>query len=368
MKMTGEEVIAAPRQTVWDALNDPEILKQCITGCEGIKKKSDTEFEARVTAKVGPVKASFIGDVKLSKLNPPRSYVISGEGKGGVAGFAKGGATIRLSDTGDSATKLSYDVDAQVGGKLAQIGSRLIDSTAKKMAADFFKKFNKIVSESAEATEMTKQPTAKKSPAKKSGSKATKTAAAKSAETRAAAKPAAKATKATANPAAKATRASAKPAAKAGKAAAKPATKATKAAAKPATKSAAKPTAKATRAAAKSTAKPAAKAAAKPAVKTASKPVVPTPKPAAPAAAPVTTPAASMAGMAASASADAVKKTTSAVSSTASSSPASASRGGDENKSSASDNIPPQVKSMSSMWMWVMLAAAAGLVMLWAFE
>ena len=118
MKMTGEEVIAAPRQVVWDALNDPEILKQSITGCQEVKKKSDTEFEAKVTAKVGPVKASFIGDVKLSKLNPPRSYVISGEGKGGVAGFAKGGATVRLSDTGDSATKLSYDVDAQVGGKL----------------------------------------------------------------------------------------------------------------------------------------------------------------------------------------------------------------------------------------------------------
>ena len=116
MKMTGEEVIAAPRQVVWNALNDPDILKQCITGCEEVKKKSDTEFEAKVTAKVGPVKASFVGDVKLSKLNPPRSYVISGEGKGGVAGFAKGGATINLSDTGDAATKLSYDVNAQVGG------------------------------------------------------------------------------------------------------------------------------------------------------------------------------------------------------------------------------------------------------------
>jgi carbon monoxide dehydrogenase subunit G len=147
MKMTGEEIIAAPRQVVWDALNDPDVLKQCITGCEEIKKKSDTELEAKVTAKVGPVKASFVGAVKLSKLNPPRSYVISGEGKGGVAGFAKGGATVQLSDTADGHTKLSYDVDAQVGGKLAQIGSRLIDSTAKKMATDFFKKFNKVVSE-----------------------------------------------------------------------------------------------------------------------------------------------------------------------------------------------------------------------------
>ena len=140
MKMTGEEVIAAPRQAVWDALNDPEILKQAITGCQEIKKKSDTQFEAKVTAKVGPVKASFIGDVKLSKLNPPRSYVISGEGKGGVAGFAKGGATVRLSDTGDSATKLSYDVDAQVGGKLAQIGSRLYRFHGQENGGGFFQK------------------------------------------------------------------------------------------------------------------------------------------------------------------------------------------------------------------------------------
>jgi carbon monoxide dehydrogenase subunit G len=169
MKMTGEEIIAAPRQVVWDALNDPDVLKQCITGCEEIKKKSDTELEAKVTAKVGPVKASFVGAVKLSKLNPPRSYVISGEGKGGVAGFAKGGATVQLSDTADGHTKLSYDVDAQVGGKLAQIGSRLIDSTAKKMATDFFKKFNKVVSELAQGagTEGKSKPAAKKTAAKK---------------------------------------------------------------------------------------------------------------------------------------------------------------------------------------------------------
>jgi carbon monoxide dehydrogenase subunit G len=169
MKMSGEEIIAAPRQVVWDALNDPEVLKQCITGCEEIKKKSDTEMEAKVTAKVGPVKASFVGAMKLSKLNPPRSYVISGEGKGGMAGFAKGGATVQLSDTADGQTKLSYDVDAQVGGKLAQIGSRLIDSTAKKMAADFFKKFNKVVSDRAQAagTEEKSKPAAKKSVAKK---------------------------------------------------------------------------------------------------------------------------------------------------------------------------------------------------------
>lgn len=352
MKMTGEEVIAAPRQAVWDALNDPEILKQCITGCEEVKKKSDKEFEAKVTAKVGPVKASFIGDVKLSKLNPPRSYVISGEGKGGVAGFAKGGATVRLSDTGDSATKLSYDVDAQVGGKLAQIGSRLIDSTARKMAADFFKKFNKIVSESAEVTEMTKQPTAKKAPAKKSASKAAKAAASKPAETKAAAKPAAKAAKATA----KASKAAAKPAAKATKAAAKPTAKAAKAAAKPAAK------------ASKASAKPAAKAA-----KATTRPAATAAKPAASAPRSVTSgtgPAASLAGVAASASADAVKKAageaSSATASAASSAATSASQAADKAKTTASDNIPPQVKSMSGMWTWVMIAAAAGLVLLWA--
>ena len=352
MKMTGEEVIAAPRQAVWDALNDPEILKQCITGCEEVKKKSDKEFEAKVTAKVGPVKASFIGDVKLSKLNPPRSYVISGEGKGGVAGFAKGGATVRLSDTGDSATKLSYDVDAQVGGKLAQIGSRLIDSTARKMAADFFKKFNKIVSESAEVTEMTKQPTAKKAPAKKSASKAAKAAASKPAETKAAAKPAAKAAKATA----KASKAAAKPAAKATKAAAKPTAKAAKAAAKPAAK------------ASKASAKPAAKAA-----KATTRPAATAAKPAASAPRSVTSgtgPAASMAGVAASASADAVKKAageaSSVTASAASSAATSASQAADKAKTTASDNIPPQVKSMSGMWTWVMIAAAAGLVLLWA--
>lgn len=322
MKMTGEEVIAAPRQVVWDALNDPEILKQSITGCQEVKKKSDTEFEAKVTAKVGPVKASFIGDVKLSKLNPPRSYVISGEGKGGVAGFAKGGATVRLSDTGDSATKLSYDVDAQVGGKLAQIGSRLIDSTAKKMAADFFKKFNKIVSQGAENSDMTKKPTAKKAAAKK--------------------------------PAAKVTKAAAKPAAKKAvekKAAAKPAAKASKATAKPAAKS--KPVAKA-KAAAKAPAKSAATAASKTAA-AARKAAVST--------ASATTAAASKT---ASSAAKVAEEAASDAKAAAQSAASSAGQMAETAKSTASDNIPPQVKSMSGLWTWVMLAAAAGLVLLWA--
>ena len=333
MKMTGEEVIAAPRQAVWDALNDPEILKQCITGCEDVKKKSDKEFEAKVIAKVGPVKASFVGDVKLSKLNPPRSYVISGEGKGGVAGFAKGGATVRLSDTGDSATKLSYDVDAQVGGKLAQIGSRLIDSTAKKMAADFFKKFNKIVSQSSEETEMTKKPPAKKASTKKPAAKATKAAAkpaaSKSASAKAAAKPVVK-------PAAKPAKATAKSAAK-GQPAAK-VSQAAKAASKPAAKS---------RAAS---------------VKAASKTVASVRKATASAAGQ----AESAVGKTVSDGADMAKKAATETASTVSSAASDASQKVDAVKNNASDNIPPQVKSMSRMWTWVMLAAAAGLVLLWA--
>lgn len=153
MKMTGEEIIAAPRETVWQALNDPEILKQCIPGCESIAKNSDTQMEARVIAKVGPVKAGFNGIVNLSDLDPPNSYRISGEGKGGLAGFASGGANVRLEDA-EGGTKLSYDVDAQVGGKLAMLGSRLIDSTARSMATQFFEKFASIVGgEKAKAEE-----------------------------------------------------------------------------------------------------------------------------------------------------------------------------------------------------------------------
>src|ERR1700691_4573801 len=120
MDMTGEYRITAPRTKVWAALNDPEILKQCIPGCEEIDKQSDTEMTAKVTAKVGPVKARFTGKVTLSDLDPPNGYRISGEGSGGPAGFAKGGATVHLVDDGN-ATLLSYTVDAHVGGKLAQI-------------------------------------------------------------------------------------------------------------------------------------------------------------------------------------------------------------------------------------------------------
>jgi carbon monoxide dehydrogenase subunit G len=145
MDMTGEFRIPAPRQKVWEALNDPEVLKQSIPGCDEIQKLSDTELAAKVTAKVGPVKARFGGKVVLSDLDPPNGYKITGEGSGGAAGFAKGGATVRLADDGADATLLTYTVEAHVGGKLAQIGSRLIDATARKMAEEFFTRFSDAV-------------------------------------------------------------------------------------------------------------------------------------------------------------------------------------------------------------------------------
>jgi carbon monoxide dehydrogenase subunit G len=149
--MTGEFRIPAPRQRVWEGLNDPEILKSSIPGCQTIEKLSDTEFTAKVLAQVGPVKANFAGKVTLADLNPPQSYTIAGEGSGGVAGFAKGSAKVNLDEDAD-ATVLHYAVQAHVGGKLAQIGSRLIDSVARRMAENFFTRFVAAVSPEEAAT------------------------------------------------------------------------------------------------------------------------------------------------------------------------------------------------------------------------
>ena len=141
MQMTGDYRIEAPREAVWAALNDPDVLKAAIPGCEELEQTAPDAFEAKVRTKVGPVSARFTGAVSLSDIIPPESYTISGEGKGGAAGFASGGAKVRLEEIAEDATQLYYEVDAKVGGKLAQLGSRLIDSTAKKMADQFFTAF-----------------------------------------------------------------------------------------------------------------------------------------------------------------------------------------------------------------------------------
>jgi hypothetical protein len=140
MVMNGEVQLSAPRQLVWEKLNDTEALKASIPGCETLEKLSDNEFQAVATNKVGPVKARFKGKVRLSDLDPPNGYRISGEGDGGVAGFAKGGATVALTDK-DGGTLLTYNVEAQIGGKLAQLGQRLVNGAAKKLADQFFTKF-----------------------------------------------------------------------------------------------------------------------------------------------------------------------------------------------------------------------------------
>ena len=140
MNMTGEVQLPASRETVWAMLNEPAVLKSCIPGCESLDKDSDNEFWAVATIKIGPVKARWKGKVRFSNLDPPNSYRISGEGDGGVAGFAKGGAKVSLANK-DGGTLLSYNVEAQIGGKLAQLGQRLINSVAKKTADDFFGNF-----------------------------------------------------------------------------------------------------------------------------------------------------------------------------------------------------------------------------------
>jgi hypothetical protein len=146
MKMTGEVALPADRKTVWDKLNDPAVLKACIPGCQSLEATPEGGFAAVAKIKVGPVSATFKGAVTLSDLDPPNSYKISGSGEGGVAGFAKGGAVVKLTDISAGGTLLSYDVEANIGGKLAQLGGRLIDGVSKKMADQFFTTFAKAVS------------------------------------------------------------------------------------------------------------------------------------------------------------------------------------------------------------------------------
>ncbi|RVD58253.1 carbon monoxide dehydrogenase [Mesorhizobium sp. M2D.F.Ca.ET.185.01.1.1] len=141
----GEEHIAAPVEKVWEALNDPDILKGSIPGCQSLEKNSATEMAATVVLKIGPIKATFNGEVTLKNLKPPHSYTIQGEGKGGIAGFAKGGADVTLTADGPNATVLKYAAKAEVGGKIAQLGSRLIQSTSKKLAGQFFSTFGEKV-------------------------------------------------------------------------------------------------------------------------------------------------------------------------------------------------------------------------------
>ena len=146
MDISGEFDIPANRQQVWEALNDPDVLGQCIPGCESIERESDTEFLAKMIAKIGPVKARFESRILLSKLNPPQSYTISGEGKGGPAGFGKGSADVTLAEI-DGNTTLNYTATLLVGGKLAQVGSRLVGGAARKIADDFFSKFVEVVAQ-----------------------------------------------------------------------------------------------------------------------------------------------------------------------------------------------------------------------------
>jgi uncharacterized protein len=175
MNMNGSQVIEASRETVWKGLNDPQILQACIPGCDKIESSSPTEMKATVVVKVGPVKASFAGEVTLSDLNPPESYRISGKGQGGFAGFATGGASVKLTALSPTQTQMDYTVDAQIGGKLAMLGSRLIDSTAQSLAGQFFTKFGVMmkaqggaeVLKAAKAKPVAKKPTAKKPAAKK---------------------------------------------------------------------------------------------------------------------------------------------------------------------------------------------------------
>jgi carbon monoxide dehydrogenase subunit G len=144
MKLSGEKILALPQARVWAALNDPEVLRQSIPGCESFEKLADNAFRATVASRIGPVQARFNGTVRLSDINPPNGYTLSGEGSGGAAGSAKGSAKVALAPA-PGGTRLTWDADAQVSGKLAQIGSRLIDSTANMMAGQFFDRFEQLL-------------------------------------------------------------------------------------------------------------------------------------------------------------------------------------------------------------------------------
>jgi uncharacterized protein len=167
MNMNGSQVIDAPRETVWKGLNDPKVLQSCIPGCDKIESSSPTQMKATVVVKVGPVKASFAGEVTLSELNAPESYRISGKGQGGFAGFAEGGATVQLTALSSTQTQMDYTVDAQIGGKLAMLGSRLIDSTAQSLAGQFFTKFASLMKAEGNAASVTKPKAAAKKPVAK---------------------------------------------------------------------------------------------------------------------------------------------------------------------------------------------------------
>lgn len=147
MEMKESVTIPAARDTVWRSLNDPDVLRRCIPGCEELEQDSPTELAAKVTLKVGPIKARFSGEVALSEIVPPESYVLSGEGKGGVAGFARGSANVRLEEVSEAETVLHYDAKADVGGKIAQLGARMLDKTARKLAKSFFDEFAAVVTE-----------------------------------------------------------------------------------------------------------------------------------------------------------------------------------------------------------------------------
>ncbi|GAA0307315.1 hypothetical protein GCM10009087_16650 [Sphingomonas oligophenolica] len=144
MQLVGEQRIAASRQRVWEALNDPAVLRAAIPGCQSLEKQGEDRFKATVEIKIGPIGARFNGSVKLANLDPPNGYTLSGEGNGGIAGMAKGNAKVKLAETGDG-TLLSYTVDAEVGGRLAQLGGPIIDATAKQLAGRFFARFGDIV-------------------------------------------------------------------------------------------------------------------------------------------------------------------------------------------------------------------------------